>query len=171
MLDDLRENIGGARLVAGGKGFLGERHGFGDRRGARRRGRRELGDELLHLAFGNGALESVDRPAVAEGIDRRNRLDAHLRRQLFILVDVDLDHAHGAFGLAHGLFQRRAELLAGTAPFRPEIDDDRDVMRRVDHVGHEGLGRAVLNEVGVGPGSRAADDRFHVVCLVSLETP
>ena len=37
-------------------------------------------DELLDLALGHRAHEAVDRPAVEEGIDRRDRLDAQLLR-------------------------------------------------------------------------------------------
>src|SRR3546814_9989033 len=44
-------------------------------------------DPCLHLAFRQGALEAVDRLAVAEGIDRGNRLDLELLRQLRAAVD------------------------------------------------------------------------------------
>ena len=80
-------------------------------------------DELLDLAFGQRAHEAVDRLAVDEGEDRRDRLDAHLRGELLVLVDIDLDELHLAIGLAHDLFEQRRQLLAGAAPRRPEIDD------------------------------------------------
>src|SRR6266851_2646841 len=88
-----------------------------------------------------------DGPAVLEGVDGGDRLDAHLLRDLGALVDVDLDHAHGAIGLAHRLFQQWPELLARPAPRRPEIDHHGAVVRGVDDVGHEGGGGAVLDEV------------------------
>ncbi len=109
----------------------------------RRRSAGEGGDELAQLAFRQGAHEAVDRPAVLEGVDRGDRLDAHLRRQLLVLVDVDLDQADAALLLAHDLFQRRAELLARAAPRRPEIDDHRRGERGVDDILHEGGGRGI----------------------------
>src|SRR6266576_2452924 len=82
-------------------------------------------DELLDLAFRLRADKPVDRPAVLEGIDRRDRLDAHLLRDLGVLVDVELDHTHRTVGRAHDFFEDRPQLLARPAPRRPEIDDDR----------------------------------------------
>src|SRR5205823_12417400 len=95
-----------------------------DRRGAATPAAQPL-DELLDLAFRQGADKAVDRTAVLEGIDRRDRLDAHLLCNLGVLVDVQLDHADRAIGRAHGLFEYRSQLLARAAPRRPEIDDDR----------------------------------------------
>ena len=151
VLQHLGEDGGGARHIAGGERLFGERQRFLDRRGARRR-RRRAGHELLHLAFRHRADEAVDRAAVLEGIDRGDRLDAHLLRQLLVLVDVDLDQAHRAVRVADRLLEHRPELLAGTAPRRPEIDDDRSLVRGVDDVGHEGRGRAVLDELGAAGG-------------------
>ena len=71
--------------------------------------------EDLDLTLRKGADEPVDRPALEKGVDRRDGLDAHLPGQIRVLVDIDLDHANGAFGLAHSLLQKRAELLACAA--------------------------------------------------------
>ena len=130
-------------MIAVLQGLLGHRQRLLDRRGPAAAAGEAL-DELLDLAFGQRADEAVDRPSVLEGIDGGDRLDAHLLRDLGVLVDVELDHADGAVGVAHGLFQDRAELLAGAAPRRPEIDDDRRVERAVDDLGHEGGGGDVL---------------------------
>jgi len=132
----------------------------------------QLGDEALDLAFRQGADEAVHRPALEEGIDRGDRLDAHLRRQLLVLVDVDLDQAHGALGLGHRLLQRRTQLLAGAAPGRPEIDDDRHLLGGVDDVRHEALGVAVLDQ-GPGPGGTGwrADQLFHAHASILLFGP
>ena len=125
---------------------------------------RQLGDEALDLALRHRAHEAVHRPALEEGIDRGDRLDAHLLRQRLVLVDVDLDQAHGALGLDHGLLQRGAQRLAGAAPGGPEIDDHRHRLRGLDHIGHEALGVAVLDK---GPGAvcstfaRRADQLIH----------
>ena len=120
-----REDVGGARRDRRRRALPWPAPGL--RRSARRPAAApaSLLDELLDLAFRHRADEAVDRAAVLEGIDRRDRLDAHLLRQLLVLVDVDLDQPHRALGVAHRLFQRRAELLAGAAPRRPEIDDHR----------------------------------------------
>ena len=100
--------------------------------------------EALDLAFRLGAHEAVHRLPLVEGEHGRNRLDAQLLRDLRILVDVDLDQRHLAAGVSHRLLQNRRELLAGAAPGRPEIDDHRRLLRRLDHVGGEALGRRVL---------------------------
>ena len=60
---------------------------------------REALDERLDLALRQRADEAVDRLAVPEGVDRRDRLDAQLLRDLRVLVDVDLDHADLAVGV------------------------------------------------------------------------
>src|SRR5690606_21587212 len=83
------------------------------------------------------------RPAVDEGVDRRDRLDPKLARDHRVLVDVDLDQTDGALRLAHHLLQDRPELLAGAAPGGPKIDDDRCRAGRLDDVGHEGTVGAV----------------------------
>ncbi len=42
-----------------------------------------------------------------------------------MIVDVHLDELHLAAGIGDRLLQRRRELLARTAPRRPEIDEHR----------------------------------------------
>src|SRR6266851_4453417 len=159
LLQDLAVDIGGAAGIAGGEGLLRHLERLLDRRGAG--GAAEALDELLDLALRQGADEAVDRPPVLEGIDGGDRLDAHLLRDLRALVDIDLDHAHGALGLAHRLLEQRPQLLARAAPRRPEIDDHRAVMRGVDDIGHEGGGRRVLDELRAARAGGAADYRFH----------
>ena len=100
--------------------------------------------EALDLAFRLGAHEAVDRLPLVEGEHGRNRLDAELLRDLRVLVDVDLDQRHLAAGVSDRLLQNRRELLAGAAPGRPEVDDHRRLLRRLDHVGGKALGRRVL---------------------------
>src|SRR5487761_835211 len=118
VLQHLGPDVDGARSVAGGVRLLGEGQRVVDRRsgtgGAAERG--EALHELLHLRIGQRADEAVDRPAVLEGIDRRDRLDAHLLRQLGILVDVDLDQPDRAFGVLDRLLDRRTGL---SHPDRP----------------------------------------------------
>src|SRR5262249_10964479 len=125
----------------------------------------------LDLALRHRADKPVDRPPVLEGVNRRDRLDAHLLRDLGVLVNVELDHADRAVGAAHDPFQDRAQLLAGAAPGRPEIDDDRLVERGVDDLGHETSGGYILDGRGRAGTARprATDQRFirHGVLLLS----
>src|SRR5690606_8131032 len=58
--------------------------------------------ELAHLAFGQRALEAVDRLAVLQQDHRRDAADAERARQLLLFVGVDLDQLEGA---AVGRFQ------------------------------------------------------------------
>ena len=110
-------------------------------------------DEGLHLRLGDGALEQVGDLALPEGGDGGHRLQrqAELRElsdQGAVLVDVDLDQFQPAAGRPYDLFQGRGELLAGTAPGGPEIDQHRDGARRFHDVLHEGLLVAVNDHRG-----------------------
>ena len=107
-------------------------------------------DELAELALGQRAGEGVHRLAVAEGVDHGDRLDAELGRQFLVLVHVDLDQPDRAAVLGDQLFQEGAELLAGAAPRRPEIDDDRHLPGGLDDIGAETL------RIAVQDGARAA---------------
>src|SRR5215831_9436330 len=142
-------------MIARLRRLLGHRQRLLDGRGTALPAAQAL-DELPDLAFGQGTDKTVDRPAVLEGVDCRNRLDTHLLSDFGVLVDIELDHPNGAIGGADGLFQDRSELFTGTAPRCPEIDDHRHVERAVDDFGHEIGGSYVLHRGG----SRAADQRF-----------
>ena len=141
----LRRGDGGGQRAFGGEG-------------------RHLGDELVHLAARQRTLEAVDRLTVVEGIDGRDRPDPELLRDLRVLVDIDLDHLHLAAGRLHRRFQRRAELLAGAAPRRPEIDDDRHLFRGLDHVLHEGRLGDVLDQIARTRGRARLSHFKHVRC-------
>ena len=62
-----------------------------------------------------------------------------------MLVDIHLDQLDLALGGAHDLLEHGGELLARSAPRRPEIDQHRLAPRFLDHVLHEGLGGRVLD--------------------------
>ena len=134
------------------------------RRAGRAAGRlHQMVDELLDLALRHRPHEAVDRPAAEEGVDRRDRLDAKLLGQHLVLVDVDLDQLHLALGFLHHLLDGGLQGLAGAAPGRPEIDDDRRRTRGFEHVlGEFGL-VAVLDQIGRGRGhgGSARHHRFH----------
>ncbi|MNN30727.1 hypothetical protein D3C81_1443850 [compost metagenome] len=152
---DMGEGLGRAAEVVERQGFLAQRQQLLDV-GVDAGAAGQLVDEGLDLAVGNGALEAVDRLAVDEGVDGRDRLDPQLARIGRVGVDVDLDHLDRALRPAHGLFQGGPEGPARAAPGGPEVDDDRLMFRGLDHVGHEGGVRAVLDQVvgklGVGEG-------------------
>ncbi len=111
-------------------------------------------DEGLDLGARHRALEAVDRLALVEGIDGRDRLHAQLPGDHLVLVDIDLDHLDLAAGRGDLGLQHRAQGLARAAPGRPEIDDDRDFLAGLDHVGHEGRLGNVLDEIARSSGRR-----------------
>jgi hypothetical protein len=107
---------------------------------------RELGEDLVEdpgeLPFGPRRGEVGDRLALEDRIDGRDRLDPELGGEHLVLVDVDLDQLDALVGIIAGdLLEDRPELLAGAAPFRPEIEDDERGHRRLDDVALERLER------------------------------
>ena len=107
------------------------------------------------------AVVGVDRAAADESEHRRNRLHAQLAGELRVGVDVDLDQLDLALGGQDVLLDRRAELAARAAPGRPEVDDDRGVLRRLDDVGHEAGVGAVLDQVAGGGLGLGLADQAH----------
>src|SRR5262245_60031549 len=69
-----------------------------------------------------------------------------------ILVDVELDDFDFAVEFLGDLFERRCDLPAGTAPFRPEIHHDGG--GRLQYVGLEGIvGNSCSCHLFASPGS------------------
>ena len=91
-----------------------------------------------HLVLGVGAEEAVDGLAVLQRDDERDALDAERLGDAGVLVDVDLHQHDLAVGLVDDLLDDRPEGAARTAPRRPEVDDDRHLLRALDHLGLEG---------------------------------
>jgi hypothetical protein len=79
-------------------------------------------------------------------IDGGDRLDAELRGDQLVLVDVDLgqDHALGRI-LLGDLLEHGPELLARPAPLGPEIEDHQRVHRWLDDLLLEPLDRLALS--------------------------
>ena len=99
--------------------------------------RQQAVDERSDLCFRERPGEPVDLFPILESDDRWDALHPELLGELRVGIDVELGEqpATAPFGgcaLEHG-----TEHLAGSAPLRPEIDDDRDLMRRLDHRGCE----------------------------------
>ena len=99
------------------------------------RRRHVLVQELADLAFGQGPHEAVDRLAVHQQNHRGDALDAERRRQLLLLVGVDLDQLEASGIGKLQLFQQRTDDLAGPAPGRPEVHQHRLGHRRGDDLG------------------------------------
>ena len=104
--------------------------------------------ECHHLTLRQRTHESVDRLTVGECNDRGNRLNAHLARNRWMLVDVHLRELHFAFCGLDRFFENRRELLARAAPRRPEIHEDRLVLGLLYDVLHEALRGRLLDHVG-----------------------
>ena len=157
VVQDLVEQGAGGAVIIALERPVGALEGLLDRRRTGHAGQPR--DEIVDLALGQRAGEAVDGFALGERVNRRDRLDAEGLGELRVFVDVDLDQPHLAARTLHRLFQRWAELLARAAPRRPEVDDDRRLLRGVEHVGLEVGGVAVLDEVRTA--RWRADDGFH----------
>src|SRR5262245_5755586 len=125
-----------------------------------------------------GADEAADRTAVTEYRDGRDALDAVLSREHLLGVDVDLGELDLVRALGDLGFDRGAEHATGATPCRPEVDDDGQLVRALDHVVLKGLGghvhRGVLLQVV--PPTRAArveswDCSEPQICSQRLNTP
>src|ERR1700716_3441782 len=97
---------------------------------------REHGLELgLELALRVGADDLLGDLPVLEHDQRGDREDLVLRRRLLVLVGVELDDLQ-ILALAGDLLEYGGDDTAGTAPRRPEVDEDRGV--GLDDLGYEG---------------------------------
>ena len=89
-------------------------------------------DEALHLVFGVRPDEPVDDRAVLEGVHGGDRLRLEGLGDAGVLVDVDLGQHDLAVGGVDHLLDDRPQGLAGSAPGRPQVDDDRHLLGLVD---------------------------------------
>ncbi len=112
--------------------LLEHRFDFGCLIGTGRTG--EAVDELANLAFRYRTHEAVGGTAADEGDDSRDRLDAELACDRRMVVDVHLHELDAALSFVDHLFQDRRQLLARTAPGRPEIDKHGLIARLLDDV-------------------------------------
>src|SRR3546814_3277981 len=70
----------------------------------------------LRAQIGNGL-------PLENGIDSRDGLHSELTGNEAIFIDIDFDQLHALIGIIRrDLFDNGSKLLAGAAPFRPEID-------------------------------------------------
>ena len=75
--------------------------------------------KLLDLAFGQRAHKAVDRAAIFERENRRNRLNLQLLGDGGMLVNIHLRQTHRAIGLRGDLLEQWRQLLARPAPWGP----------------------------------------------------
>src|SRR3954454_10898787 len=87
----------------------------------------ELGEDrlelLLELALGERAADGVGDLAVLEDDHRRDGQDLVLGRGLLVVVDVELDDRQ-VLALLCDLLEDWGDDAAGSAPGRPEVDED-----------------------------------------------
>jgi hypothetical protein len=121
-------------------------------------------DKFFHLAFRQSAHEAVNGPSILEGENGRNGLDLQTLGNLRMLINVDLDQRGSAFGALHHFFDNRTKLFAGAAPGGPEIHKNKPFLAGFHHILHEGLCRAVLDQIVARTGA-LANQSFHQSCL------
>ena len=110
--------------------------------------------ESLDLGRRQRPLETVDRLPVEEGVDRRDRLNLQLSGVGRIGVDIDFHQLHATLGRCYSRLNRGAERLTWAAPWRPEIDDNRYGLRRLDNVFHKGRIGPVFDDICGGGSGR-----------------
>src|SRR5271166_6629067 len=103
----------------------------------RRKWRRSdgLGNPSFQFAFRQGADLGGSHLPILEQHQGRDAANAIGARDAGILINVELGYGHLALQLVGDLFQSRADHLAGSAPFGPEIHHDGTT--RANNVGFE----------------------------------
>ena len=99
----------------------------------------QLGEDLAHLLLGHRAGEQRHGLAADEGDDHRDRLGAESLRELRVGIDIHLGEHQAAAEFEDDLLEDRAELLARPAPFGPQVDDDRNGARKLEHLTERGV--------------------------------
>nr|BFF11652.1 hypothetical protein GCM10025699_29550 [Microbacterium flavescens] len=116
-----------------GRGIPVDTHRAGD--AVLRRELKELGEYLADLLLGHRPGEHRHRLSGDERDDHRDRLRAEGLRELRIGVDIDLRKDKTTAEFRHDALEHRAQLLAGSAPLGPQVDDDRHGARELEHLG------------------------------------
>jgi hypothetical protein len=114
------------------------------------RGGQERIEELLYGRTRSRADELGGDTAVPERFHRGDALDLVRLGQPWVGVDIDLDQVELARASCRRSLEDRAQLTAGTAPFSPEIDYDRNLVAAVENRGLEGGLRDVHGLDGSG---------------------
>ena len=111
------------------------------------RARHMLVEEGADLALGQCADKAVDRLALVEQHAKRDRAHAEglaqLGGDLRLLVAVELGQLEAPGVRDLELFEQRAERLAGPAPGRPDVEQQRLLHRGLDQFGFKVLDRDV----------------------------
>ena len=118
-----------------------------------RGGRRDHAiEEATHARLGQHAGELVGHATVDERLDVRNAADVVARRELLLVVGVELREREPAGHLGRQLVEDRPERAAGAAPRRPEVDQHGPLARSPDHDLVEVVGTYVDGVCGHGAG-------------------
>lgn len=93
-------------------------------------------DELQHLGSGAGAAEASGFLAIPEQDDGRETPDAVMAGEFHIFAGIDfqLDQTYRPLKLCGNTFQNRRQHQAGRTPVGPEVNQDRPLLRRGQHV-------------------------------------
>jgi hypothetical protein len=125
---------------------------FDQQIGRRTRRCGDLREPGAHARLGLCSGELVDHPTVAERLDRRNALDAVCLRQPLVLVDIDAREDETAVAGDCQPLENRAERLAGTAPWCPEVGDDGHLARALEDIAAE-IALAGIDDEAAGCGA------------------
>ncbi len=90
-------------------------------------------EEPIDLRRGLDTDELGDDAALGERLDGGDALDAEGLGQSLVRIGVDLDELDLAAASGDGALEQRPELAARCAPLGPEVDDDGQLLRAVDH--------------------------------------
>lgn len=93
-------------------------------------------DELKHLGSGAGSAETPDFLPVPEQDDGGETPDAVMAGEFHIFAGIDfqLDQTYRPLKLRRNTFQNRCQHQAGRTPVSPEVNQDRSLLRRGQHV-------------------------------------
>ncbi len=101
------------------------------------------GDRRVEVAqeitLGAHTDETVDHFAITENMQRGYRADVVLGGKFGMSVDIDFRDDGATFAFGGDFVERWLHHAAGAAPGRPEIDDDRLLVRSTDHVAFESV--------------------------------
>ena len=85
-------------------------------------------NESPNFSLGQNTHECINWLAIGEGKNSRDILDAHLTGKGLVFLDVYFYELDLTGSLANNFFNYWGQLLAWLTPWRPEINDDRNLL-------------------------------------------
>src|SRR5439155_19324455 len=111
-----------------------------------------------------------DAGAIAEGLHRRDALDAERLRDCRCFVHVQLGEDERAVVLGRQTLQDRPDDAAGPAPGSPEVDDDGDLLRALEDLALEVTFGHLYHGCALGHRGQTAECSWRTQCP-SLSRP